>query len=87
MQSFVVNVCTRGMLTKTTCGSKLGLSIAKEVRNRSLEGNVYRNLGFAYQDLGLFKTAIEYLQKNLRITKMTGNRPSEGYANVNLGAL
>ena len=44
-------------------------------------------MGLHIKISGFSKTAIEYLQKNLRITKMTGNRPSEGYANVNLGAL
>ena len=39
------------------------------------EGRSNGNLGNAYQDLGQFKTAIEYHQRYLGIAKEVGDRP------------
>ncbi|XP_066021461.1 tetratricopeptide repeat protein 28-like [Pocillopora verrucosa] len=45
----------------------------------------YYNLGCAYQGLGQFKTAIEYHQRHLEISKEVGYKAGEGGIYCNLG--
>ena len=63
------------------------LKSAKELGDRSLEGNTYYHLGQAHYASGDFKTAIYYYQSNLKIVKELGNRSGEGTAYGNLGII
>ena len=45
----------------------------------------YSNLGNAYYSLGDFKKAIEYHERNLKISREVGDRAGEGRAYCNLG--
>ena len=61
------------------------LEIAKELGDRSGEGKVCRNLGYAHQSLGDFKTAIEYHERHLKIARELGDRSGEAEAYSILG--
>ena len=61
------------------------LKIAKELGDRSGEGNAYNNLGIAHRSLGDFKTAIDYIERHLKIAKELGDRSLEGKAYGSLG--
>ena len=61
------------------------LEIAKELSDRSGEGKVCRNLGYAHQSLGNFKTAIEYHERHLKIARELGDRSGEAEAYSILG--
>ena len=61
------------------------LKIAKELGDRSGEGNSYGNLGNAHFSLGDFKTAKEYYERHLKIAKELGDRLAKGEAYGNLG--
>ena len=61
------------------------LKIAKELGDRSGDGNAYGSLGNAYLSLGDFKTAKYYAERHLRIAKELGNRSVEGNAYGILG--
>ena len=61
------------------------MKIAKEIGDRDGEGKAYGNLGAAYQALGDYQKAIEYLEKNLKIAKEIGDRAGEENAYGNLG--
>ena len=63
------------------------LKSAKELGDRSLEGNTYYHLGQAHYASGDFKTAIYYYQSNLKIVKELDNRSGEGTAYGNLGII
>ena len=61
------------------------LEIARDINNRSGEGNNLGNLGLAYVNLGQIDKAIEYYQKALVIAKEIGSRTNEGTWLGNLG--
>ena len=61
------------------------LKIAKEVGDRSGEGNAYGNLGNAYDSLGDFKKAIDYHEHCLKIAKEVGDDISIAKSFQNLG--
>ena len=61
------------------------LKIAKEVGDRSGEGEAYWNLGNAHDSLGDYKTAIYYHNRHLEIAKELSDRFGEGAAYCNLG--
>ena len=50
------------------------LKIAKELGDRSGEGNAYGNLGNAYHSLGDFKKAVDYYERDLETAKVLGDR-------------
>ena len=49
------------------------------------DGKAYCNLGNAYDSLGDFKKAIDYHERDLKITKKVGDISGEGKAYCNLG--
>ena len=49
------------------------------------EGRTYGNLGNAYGSLGDFQKAIEYHERNLKISKEVGDKAGDGRAYFNLG--
>ena len=53
--------------------------------DRAGEGKAYCNLGNAYDGLGDFRKAIEYHERDLKISKEVGDRVGEGRAYCNLG--
>ena len=53
--------------------------------DRAGEAKAYCNLGNAYNSLGDFQKAIEYLERDLKISKEVGDRAGEGGAYCNLG--
>ena len=53
--------------------------------DRAGEGIAYCNLGNAYHSLGDFQKAIEYHERDLKISKEVGDRAGEGIAYGNLG--
>ena len=61
------------------------LGIAKDMGDRTGEGQAYGNLATAYECLGDFKQAIEYHMLHLTIAKEVGDRAGEGRAYGNLG--
>ena len=61
------------------------MKIAKELDDRSGEGRAHGNLGNVYCSLGDFKTAIDYLLRDLEITKTFGDKLGEGKTYGNLG--
>lgn len=74
-----------GNYAKTIEYQKQRLAIAREIRNRSGEGNALGNLGLAYQFLGNYAKAIEYQQQSLAIAREIKDRNGEGTALGNLG--
>ena len=58
---------------------------AKEIGNKSSEGIVNNDLGFAYFSLGDVKKAIEFFHLSLPIAKETKNKGLEGTVYNNLG--
>ncbi|MFM7602471.1 MAG: CHAT domain-containing protein [Pseudanabaena sp.] len=62
------------------------LEVAREIKNRSGEGNALGNLGSAYRNLGKYDKAIEYQLQYLAITREIKDRRGEGYALGNLGS-
>ena len=52
--------------------------------DRSGEGTAYGNLGNAHRSRGDFKTAVDYNERYLKITKELGDRSGEGNAYCNL---
>ena len=61
------------------------MKIAKELDDRSGEGRALGNLGNVYCSLGDFKTATDYLLRDLEITKTFGDKLEEGKTYGNLG--
>ena len=64
---------------------ELGLSAARQLRDRPAEGRHVGNLGIAYHALGEYRRAIEYQEKSLAIAREIGDRRGEGQALGNLG--
>jgi len=62
-----------------------GLGAARELKDRSMEGNHLGNLGLAYTDLGEPRKAIEYYEQALAIAREIGDRRNEGAWLGNLG--
>ena len=52
--------------------------------DRAEEGKAYGNLGIAYHTLGDFQKAIEYHERNLKLSKEVGDKAGEGIAYGNL---
>jgi len=63
----------------------IALSAARQLGNRSWEGNALGNLGLDYADLGETRRAIEYHEQHLAIAREIGDRRGEGNATGNLG--
>jgi len=63
------------------------LTIYREIKDRSGEGQALGNLGFAYVFLKDYSQALNYLQQWLTITQETQNRQSEILALGNLGTV
>ncbi|MSP13384.1 MAG: tetratricopeptide repeat protein [Chloroflexi bacterium] len=61
------------------------LAAARQLRNRSMEGVHLGNLGYAYNDLGEYRRAIEFYEQRLAIAREIGDRRGEGAALGNLG--
>ncbi|PFX24738.1 Tetratricopeptide repeat protein 28 [Stylophora pistillata] len=61
------------------------ISRETEVGAKAGEGESYGNLGNTYQSLGEFKTAMEYHQRQLEISKEVGAKAGEGESYGNLG--
>ena len=59
--------------------------IVRETEDRAKEAKVYCYLGNAYYNLGDFQKAIEYHERNLKISTEVGDKAGEGIAYVNLG--
>jgi len=55
------------------------------VGDKAGEGSSYGNLGVAYERLGDLKTAIDYLERCLKIAKEVKDKAGEGQAYDNLG--
>ncbi|CAH3178440.1 unnamed protein product [Porites evermanni] len=53
--------------------------------DREGQAKAYCNLGNAYHSLGYFQKALEYHQRDLKISKEVGDRAGEGIAYQNLG--
>ena len=53
--------------------------------NKLGKGEAVRNLGIAYQSLGNFHEAIEYLERHLQTARVVGDKAGEGQAYGNLG--
>ncbi|MDE5080310.1 MAG: tetratricopeptide repeat protein, partial [Trichodesmium sp. St18_bin1] len=63
------------------------LQIAREIGNRSGEGNALGNLGNVYNSQGKYDKAMEYYQQHLQIARGIGDRSGEGNALGNLGVV
>ena len=61
------------------------LAIAKEIKDRLVEGNSLGNLGIAYSALGKYDKAIEFHLQSLAIKREIKNRLGEGNSLGNLG--
>ena len=53
--------------------------------DRAGEGRAYCNLGNVYHSLGDFEKAIEYQERDLKISKEVGDRAGEGRAYGSFG--
>ncbi len=65
--------------------SQQSLAIAREIKDRQLEGLALGFLGRAYYSLGDYAKAIEYAQQSLAIAREIKDRLGEGNALGNLG--
>jgi tetratricopeptide (TPR) repeat protein len=61
------------------------LSAARELEEREWEGNALGNLGFVYDDLGQYRTAIKYYEEGLQIQRELMQHQAEGTSVGNLG--
>jgi len=61
------------------------LAAARRLGNRGAEGRHLGNLGYAYDDLGDFRRAIEYYEEALVIHRSFGDQRGEGSVLGNLG--
>ena len=66
---------------------KRHLSIVKELRDRTKEGNAYGNLRRCHLSLGDFKKAIECGEQCLEIAKKVGDKSMEGNTHGCLGTI
>ena len=69
-----------GVYKKAIEFHQLSVSIAKEIREKGLEGTAYTNLVISYNFLGDYKKAVEFHQQSLSIAKGIGEKGSEGTA-------
>lgn len=67
------------------CWLEAGLDAARHMGRRSAEGVHLGSLGFAYDDLGEYRRAIEHYEQQLQIAREMGDRQEEGIALGNLG--
>jgi CHAT domain-containing protein/tetratricopeptide (TPR) repeat protein len=65
--------------------SQQSLAIAREIKNRQVEGMALGNLGIANHSLGNYAQAIEYSQQSLAIAREIKDREGESMALGNLG--
>jgi tetratricopeptide (TPR) repeat protein len=61
------------------------LAAARQLKDRASEGRHSGNLGYAYNDLGEHRRAIEFCEQQLIITRAIDDRRGEGSALLNLG--
>lgn len=61
------------------------LKAARQLKDRAAEGAHSGNLGYAYDDLGDYRRAIEFYEQHLAIAREMGDRRGEGNALGNLG--
>ncbi|HJR05737.1 MAG TPA: tetratricopeptide repeat protein [Pyrinomonadaceae bacterium] len=64
---------------------EVGLSAARQLKDPAAEGRHLGNLGYAYDDLGEYRRAINFYEQILSIARESGNRLHEGTALGNLG--
>ncbi|MBC7883750.1 MAG: tetratricopeptide repeat protein, partial [Anaerolineae bacterium] len=62
------------------------LKIYTSVGDKQGEGQIYSNLGLAYDALGEYQKAIDYQSKRLQIALQIGDKKGEGTAYGNLGS-
>lgn len=65
--------------------SETALGAARQLKDRASEGQHSGNLGYAYDDLGEYRRAIEFYEQTLAIAREIGDRHSEGLSLGNLG--
>jgi len=65
--------------------SETALMTARQLRDRIAEGRHSGNLGYAYDDLGDYRRAIEFYEQAVTIAREIGDRSSEGLALNNMG--
>jgi len=61
--------------------------IAREVRERPLEGSILNNIGVVYRQLAKYPKALEFYQQALEIRKQVGNRFDVGSTLSNIGVV
>ncbi len=61
------------------------LAAARQLKDRAAEGRHLGNLGYAYDDLGEYRRAIEFYEQHRDIARKIGDRRGEGNALGNLG--
>ena len=66
-------------------GDNLQNAKQSKPNNKLGKGEAVRNLGIAYQSLGNFHEAIEYLERHLQTARVVGDKAGEGQAYGNLG--
>ena len=66
-------------------GDNLRNAKQSKPNNKLGKGEAVRNLGIAYQSLGNFHEAIEYLERHLQTARVVGDKAGEGQAYGNLG--
>jgi tetratricopeptide (TPR) repeat protein len=64
---------------------ELGIAAAQKIKERSIEGAHFGNLGNAYSELGDTHRAIDSYQQHLNISRELGNQRGEATALGNLG--
>lgn len=63
------------------------LALVRQGGDRALESRALSNLGAAYQYLGLFEEAQQYLKAGMALCDLIGDRHSHAYNVVNLGGV
>jgi len=63
------------------------LDIAKEIGNKSEEGNTLGNIGLVYNYLGQYPDALKYLSQSLDIAKAVGNKAGKATTLNNIGLI
>jgi tetratricopeptide (TPR) repeat protein len=64
-----------------------GLTASRKMGDRQAESNHLSNLGYAYDDLGEYKKAIEYYEQSLAISREIGDPRDESSGLGNLGVV
>ena len=62
------------------------LKIAREIADKTGEGNAIRNLGKCYLCLGQYDKAVEHYEMQLKIASEIGDKAGEGNTYGNLGS-